>query len=70
MVQEVSASGSTLMELPGVGLIVAARVLADVGDVTRFAGRNRSRPEPEPRRSRHRPRRPCGIGCPRWGIGG
>ncbi len=37
----VQASGSTLMELPGVGPIVAARVLADVGDVARFADRNR-----------------------------
>lgn len=37
----VEASGSTLMGLPGVGPIVAARVLADVGDVTRFADRNR-----------------------------
>ncbi len=37
----VAGSGSTLMELPGVGPIVAARVLADVGDVTRFADRNR-----------------------------
>jgi transposase len=37
----VTDSGSTLMELPGVGPIVAARVLADVGDVTRFADRNR-----------------------------
>lgn len=37
----VEASGSNLMELPGVGPIVAARVLADVGDVTRFADRNR-----------------------------
>ena len=27
--------------LPGVGPVVAARVLADVGDVTRFADRNR-----------------------------
>jgi transposase len=34
-------SGSTLMDLPGVGPIVAARILADVGDVTRFADRNR-----------------------------
>jgi transposase len=37
----VQASDSTLMELQGVGPIVAARVLADVGDVTRFADRNR-----------------------------
>jgi transposase len=37
----VKASESTLMELPGVGPVVAARVLADVGDVARFADRNR-----------------------------
>ncbi|WP_148576168.1 IS110 family transposase [Nocardioides caldifontis] len=37
----VAASGSHLMDLHGVGPIVAARVLADVGDVTRFADRNR-----------------------------
>ena len=37
----VIARGSTLMDLPGVGPIVAARILADVGDVTRFADRNR-----------------------------
>jgi hypothetical protein len=32
----VLASGSTLMELPGVGPVVAARTLADTGDVARF----------------------------------
>ena len=37
----VVAFGSTLMELPGVGPVVAARVLADTGDVARFANRNR-----------------------------
>jgi transposase len=37
----VLARGSTLMELPGVGPVVAARILVDVGDVTRFADRNR-----------------------------
>ena len=37
----VQASGSTLMDLSGVGPVVAARVLADVGDVVRFADRNR-----------------------------
>jgi transposase len=35
------ARGSTLMDLPGVGPVVAARILADVGDVARFADRNR-----------------------------
>ena len=37
----VLAQGSTLMDLPGVGPVVAARILADVGDVARFADRNR-----------------------------
>ena len=37
----VTARGSTLMELPGVGPVVAARALADTGDVARFADRNR-----------------------------
>ncbi len=37
----VLARGSTLMDLHGVGPVVAARVLADVGDVARFADRNR-----------------------------
>jgi transposase len=33
--------GSTLMDLTGVGPVVAARILADVGDVARFVDRNR-----------------------------
>ena len=37
----VAATGSSLTTLPGVGSIVAARVLAEVGDVARFADRNR-----------------------------
>src|SRR3954447_7932990 len=37
----VLARGSTLMDLRGVGPVVAARILADVGDVFRFADRNR-----------------------------
>jgi len=37
----VLARGSTLMDLPGVGPVVAARILADVADVVRFADRNR-----------------------------
>jgi transposase len=37
----VLARRSPLMDLHGVGPVVAARTLADVGDVTRFADRNR-----------------------------
>jgi transposase len=37
----VAARDSRLMEIPGVGPVVAARILADVGDVARFADRNR-----------------------------
>ncbi len=33
--------GSTLMDLRGVGPVVAARILADVGDIARFTNRNR-----------------------------
>src|SRR6187401_1520295 len=37
----VLARGSRLMDIHGVGPVGAARVLADVGDVARFADRNR-----------------------------
>ncbi|WP_256793255.1 IS110 family transposase [Terrabacter sp. Ter38] len=37
----VLARGSRLMDLRGIGPVVAARTLADVGDVARFADRNR-----------------------------
>ncbi len=37
----VRARGSHLMDLTGVGPVVAARILADVGDVARFTNRNR-----------------------------
>lgn len=37
----VLARGSHLMDIHGVGPVVAARLLADVGDISRFADRNR-----------------------------
>ena len=37
----VAARGSTLMDIHGIGPAGAARILADVGDVARFADRNR-----------------------------
>ena len=67
----VKASGSRLMDLPGVGPIVAARVLADVGDVARFADRNRFASwTPAPHRSRPPPARSSGTGSPAPGTGG
>src|SRR4051794_35071757 len=46
----VLARGSRLMEIHGVGAVVAARILADVGDVARFAARTQfaSWPAPAP----------------------
>lgn len=38
---EITTRGSSLMEITGVGPAGAARILADVGDITRFADRNR-----------------------------
>ena len=37
----VIARGSTLLDIHGVGPAVAARILADVGDIARFTDRNR-----------------------------
>jgi transposase len=37
----VAARDSRLMDLPGVGPVIAARTLADVGDIARFVDRNR-----------------------------
>lgn len=50
----VIARGSTLMDLHGIGPSGAARPLADVGDVRRFADRNRFAPSTGQRRSTQR----------------
>ncbi len=41
LMELVLARKSRLMNIPGVGPVVAARILADVGDVARFVDRNR-----------------------------
>jgi transposase len=41
LVAAVTERGSTLMEVTGIGPAGAARILADVGDIARFADRNR-----------------------------
>ena len=58
------------MDLPGVGPVVAARVLADVGDVARFADRNRFASWTGTARSTPPPARSSGTGCPGPGTGG
>jgi transposase len=66
----VRASRSTLMNLRGVGPVVAARTLADVGDVARFADRNRFASWTGTPQSRRPPVRSSGTGCPGPGTGG
>lgn len=50
----VTASGSELMDLPGVGPIVAARTLADVGDVAHPDPQRHRRPRLSPAQNRRR----------------
>ena len=66
----VVAVGSRLMDLPGVGPVVAARVLADIGQAAGSPTGTGSPPGPVPPRSRHRPGRSSGTGCPGPGTGG
>jgi transposase len=47
----VLATGSTLMDIHGIGPAGAARILADVGDIARFPDRGHLRPGPGLRRS-------------------
>jgi len=58
----VLARESRLMDIHGIGPVVAARILADVGDVSRFADGTGSRPGPAPRPSTPPPERTTGTG--------
>lgn len=60
----VQATGSRLMDLHGIGPAGAARILADVGDVTRFPNRNHFASRPAPRRSRPPAASTSATGCP------
>ena len=66
----VLARGSHLMDLFGVGPAVAARVLADVGDVARFPTATTSRPGPAPHPWTPPPANRSDTGSPVPGTGG
>jgi transposase len=48
----VQASGTSLTGIFGVGPVIAATIIGDTGDVSRFPTADRSRPTTAPRRSR------------------
>jgi transposase len=65
----VIARGSTLMDLPGVGPVVAARILSDVGDVAGSPTATGSRPGPAPPPWTPPPASRSGTGCHVPGTG-
>ena len=64
LTEAVLASGSHLMDLPGIGSAGAARILADVGDVRRFGDRNHFASRPAPPRSTPPPASRSATGSP------
>jgi transposase len=66
----VLASGSHLMDLPGIGPAGAARILADVGDVRRFPDRNHFASRPAPLPSTRPPASRSVTGSPAPGTAG
>ena len=65
----VTARGSTLTGLHGIGPSGAARLLADVADVRRFASRDRFASWTAPRRWMRPPAARSATGCPALGTG-
>ncbi len=66
----VRASGTSLTGVFGVGPVIAATVIGDVRDISRFASGTGSRPITAPRRSRCPPATASSTGCPCAGTGG
>jgi transposase len=66
----VAATGTGLTGLFGVGPVIAAAVLGDVRDVSRFPAGTTSPPTTAPRRSRCPRARARSTGCPGAGTGG
>ena len=59
----VNATGTTLLDLHGIGPSGAARLLVEVGDITRFPTRTTSRPGTAPHPSTPPPATRSGTGC-------
>jgi transposase len=66
----VTASGTGLTGLYGIGPVIAGRILAEVGDVARFAPRTPSPATTAPRRSTSPPATRSATACPGPGTGG
>jgi transposase len=60
----VQASGTSLTQLHGIGNLLAAKILARVGDISRFRSAAAFASYTAPRRSRCPPVTSCATGCP------
>jgi transposase len=60
----VRARGTSLTEIFGVGPVIAATIIGDAGDISRFPARTGSPPTTAPPRSRSRPGTVRPAGCP------
>ncbi len=65
----VKATGTRLLDLHGIGPSGAARLLVEVGDITRFPDRGHSRPGPAPHPSTPPPATTSGTGSPAAATG-
>jgi Transposase IS116/IS110/IS902 family len=63
------ATGTTLMTLDGIGPSGAARLLVEIGDITRFPDRGHFASRTGPRRSTSPPATTSGTACPAPGTG-
>jgi transposase len=69
LIELVKATGTGLLDLHGIGPSCAARLLAGVGDITRFLPRAISPPGPAPPPSTHPPATTSVTGCPAAATG-
>ena len=67
--EAVTASGTILTEIAGIGPITAAKIIGHSGVISRFPDRSTTPPTPAPPPSRHPPATLHGTGCPGAGTG-